>query len=178
MALMKFFSAYSAGDLVGQQAAPLQIVQRFDGQVRIDRARAVSDQQRKMHHLARLAAFDDERNLGAGLLAHQAVVHRGHRQQAGNRRVCRVDAAIGKNQQRIAGVHGVRSARAQVVERVLQASFAVLSAEQRRQRGRQQIAGRDAAQFLQIAIGQDRMRQLQRVAVLRRSSRMLRSVPM
>jgi hypothetical protein len=57
---------------------------------------------------------------------------------------------------------------AQIVKRVLQTRLAIGGAEQRRQRGGQQIAGRDAAQLLQIAIGQDRMRQLQRVAVLRR----------
>ena len=73
--------------VVRQQPAPLQIVQRLDRQVRIDRAGAVADQQRKVHHLARLAALDDQRNLRARLLAHQPIVHRGHRQQARNRRI-------------------------------------------------------------------------------------------
>ena len=151
-----------------QQAAALQVVQRLDGQIRIDGAGAVADEQREVHHLARLAALDDQRHLRAGLLAHQAIVHRGHRQQAGNRRVGRIDAAVGEDQQRVAGIDGERGAGAQVVERVLQARLAILGAEQRRQRGRQQIARGDAAQLFQIAIGEDRMRQLERVAVLRR----------
>ena len=75
------------GDVFGQQAAALEIVERLDGQIRIDGAGAVADEQGEVHHLARLAAFDDERDLGAGLFAHQAVVHGGHGQQAGNGRV-------------------------------------------------------------------------------------------
>ena len=151
-----------------QQAAALQVVQGFDGQIRIDGAGAVADEQREMHHLARLAALDDERHLGAGLLAHQPIVHGRHGQQAGDRRVGRIDAAIGNDQQRVAGIHGQRCARAQVIERVLQPGLAVVGAEERRQRGRQQIARRDAAQLLKVAIGQNGMRQLERVAVLRR----------
>jgi hypothetical protein len=42
------------------------------------------------------------------------------------------------------------------------------TAKQHGQRGGQEIALRDAAQFLQVAVGQDGMRQLQGVAVLRR----------
>ncbi len=62
----------------------------------------------------------------------------------------------------------MRGAAAQIVERVPQAGFAIFGAEERGQRGGQQIARRNAAQLFQIAIGQDRMRQLERVAVLRR----------
>ena len=62
----------------------------------------------------------------------------------------------------------MRGAGAQIVERVAQAGFAICSAEERGQRGGEQIAGGDAAQLFQIAIGQDGMRQLEGVAVLRR----------
>ena len=79
-----------------------------------------------------------------------------------------IDAAIGEDEQRVAGVDGVRGAGAQIVERVLQAVFAIRGAEQRGQRGGQQIARGDAAQLFQIAVGQDGMRQLEGVAVLRR----------
>ena len=153
---------------MGQQAAALQVVQRLDGKIRIDGAGAVSDQQREMHHLAGLAALDDDRDLGARLLPHQAIVNRGHRQQAGDRGVGWIDAAIGNDEQRIAGIYGKRSARAKVVERVLQTGLAVGSAEQCGQCGGQQVARRNTAQLFQIAIGQNGMRQLERVAVFRR----------
>ena len=168
MALMKFFSAWGPVTLCGSRPSRFRSCSVSIGQVRIDGAGAVADQQGKVHHLARLAALDDQRHLGAGLVAHQAIMHGGHGQQAGNRRIGRIDAAVGENQQRVAGVDGVRGAGAQIVQRVLQARLAIGGAEERRQRGGQQIARRDAAQLFQIAIGQDRMRQLERVAVLRR----------
>ena len=64
MALMKFFSAVSE-TLCGQQAAALEVVQRFDSEIRIDGAGAVSDEQGEVHDFARFAGFDDERDLGA-----------------------------------------------------------------------------------------------------------------
>ena len=100
-----------------QQAAAGQIFQGFDGQIRIDRAGAVADQQREMHHLARLAGFDDQRHLGARPFADQLIVDGGQRQQAGNRRVVVVHAAVGENQQRVAALDGQRGAAAKLVER-------------------------------------------------------------
>ena len=47
-------------------------------------------------------------------------------------------------------------------------NVAAFHAEQHGQRGGQEVAPTDAAQFFQIPVGQDRVRQLQRVAVLRR----------
>ena len=140
MALMKFFSAYSAVTLVRQQSAALQVVQRLEGQIRIDGAGAVTDQQGEVHHLARLAALDNERDLGAGLFSYQAIMHGGHRQQAGNRRIGCIDAAVGENQQRVAGIDRVRRASAEIVERVLQPGLAVRGAKERGQRGGQQVA--------------------------------------
>ena len=145
---------------------PLQIVDGLDGQVGIDGAGAVADEQGEVHHLARLAALDDERHLGAGLFSHQPVMHRGHGQQAGNRGISRIDAAIRENQQRVAGAHRVCGAVAQIVQRVLESVFAVLGSEERRKRGSKQIARRDAAQLLEIAIGQDRMRQLECMTIV------------
>ena len=166
MALMKFSSGLAHG-AVGQ-AALRHVVQGFERQVRIDGAGAVADQQREVHDLARLARFDDQRDLRAGLLADQVVVHGGQRQQAGDGRVVLVHAAVGENQQGVARLDGQRRAAAELVERALQALLAVLHREKHGQRGGEEIALRDAAQLFQIAIGQDGLRQLERVAVLRR----------
>ncbi len=90
------------------------------------------------------------------LLAHQVVVHGGQRQQAGDGRVIGVDAAVGKDQQRVAGLDGQRGAAAKLRERALQALGAFLHREEHGQRGGQEIALRNAAQLFQIAVGQDR----------------------
>ena len=116
----------------------------------------------------RLAALDDQRHLGAGLLLHQPVMDSGHGQQAGDGRISGINAAVGENQQRVARFDSVRGASAQFFERALQARLAIRCAKQRGNRGGQQIARGDAAQFFQIAIGQNWMRQLERVAILGR----------
>jgi hypothetical protein len=79
-----------------------------------------------MHHLARLAGFDDDRHLGAGFLADQMVVHGGEREQAGDGRVIGVDAAVGKDQKRVAILDGPRRAAAELGERALEALGAFL----------------------------------------------------
>jgi len=89
-------------DVVRQKSAALQVVQGLNREIGIDCARAVTDQQRKVHHLARFAAFNNQCYLGAGLLAHQAIVHGGHSQQTGNRCVGRIDSTVGEDQQRVA----------------------------------------------------------------------------
>ena len=114
-------------DAIAQFAAPGQILDALEREIGIDRAGAVADQQRKVHDFARLAGFDDQRNLGARFFAHQQVVHGGQREQARDGSVVFVDAAIGKNQQRVAGLHGQRSALAQFIESALQSGFAVCS---------------------------------------------------
>ena len=91
-----------AGDFFRQQATALQIVERLDGQVGINGASSIADEQGEVHHLARLAALDNERDLGAGLLAHQAIVHRGHCQQARDGCIGGIDAAIRDDEQRVA----------------------------------------------------------------------------
>ena len=119
---------------------------RLQRQVRIDRARPVADQQREVHHLARLAALDDQRHLRARLFAHQVIVYRRHRQQAGNGRIFLIHPAIRENQQRVAGLNRQRSAPAQLGQRALQALGAIFHREQHGQRGRQEIALADPPQ--------------------------------
>ncbi len=82
-------------DFFRQQAAALQVVDGLDGEVGVDGACAVADEERKVHHFARLAALDDQRNLGALLLLHKSIVDRGHGQKTGDRRISGIDAAIG-----------------------------------------------------------------------------------
>src|SRR6185312_7950730 len=130
--------------------------------------RAVSDQQRKVHHLTWLARFNDKCHLRTRLFADQQIVHRRQRQQTWDRRILLVHAAIRQNQQRVAGLYRQRRSLAQLFQRALQSFFAFLRAEQRWQCRGKQIARRHAAQLFQIAIRENRLWQFQRVAVLRR----------
>ena len=95
-------------------------------------------------------------------------MYRGQREQARNRSRLGIDIAIGKDQQRIAGLDGKRSALAKAVERALEFLFAAIDRYSAGSVSASKSPVRNTAQFLEIPIGQDRMLQLQRVAVLRR----------
>ena len=146
----------------------MQVFQRLNGQVGVDGAGAVADEQGEVHDLARLARLDDESHLGAGFLADEVVVHGGERQQAGDERVVLVEAAVGKDEQRVAALDGQRGAAAQTGQRALQFLGAALDAVEGGQGGGEEVAPGDAAQLLQVAVGEEGMRELERVAVLRR----------
>ena len=87
----------------GQQPLAQQVVQALEGEIRVDRAGAVAHEQRDVVHFAGVARLDQQAALGAGALAHQVMVHAGGRQQAGDRRVRGVDAAVGQDQDAVAG---------------------------------------------------------------------------
>jgi hypothetical protein len=57
----------------------------------------------EMMHLARFAGFEDEADFRARAAADQMMMQTGDRQQRGNRRQFRADAAVGQNQ----NVHAV-----------------------------------------------------------------------
>ena len=79
----EFFTAISGVDTFRQIAAPGQVLDGLERQVRIHRARAVADQQAEVHDLARFAGLNNERDLGARFFPHQQVVHRRQRQRLG-----------------------------------------------------------------------------------------------
>src|SRR3984885_5953015 len=145
----------------------VEVLQRFDREVWVHGARAVTEQQREMHYFPRLAGFDNQGDLIARLFTDQVVVNGGKRQQARNRGVVSVDATVGKNDQRIALLDGGRGAHAERFDRDFQLLLTELHGEERRQRGGLKIAPFYAAQFFQTPVGNDRMAKLQRVALLR-----------
>ncbi len=61
----------------------------FEGQVGVDGAGAIADQQREVHDFARLAGFDDDGALRARLFADQVVVDGSEGEQAGDGGVIR-----------------------------------------------------------------------------------------
>ena len=84
--------------IAGEQLVAAQRRDRLEREVRVDRARAVADEQRQVRDLARLARLDDEADAHARALADQVVVHRRGREQARDGRVPRVDVAIAEDE--------------------------------------------------------------------------------
>src|SRR5262249_54185396 len=92
----------------------------FESEVGVDGAGAVADQQGEMHHLARLGRLDNERHLGAGFFADQVVVDGGECQQAGDRCVLEIDAAVGEDEQRVTRFDRLRGLAAELGQRTLE----------------------------------------------------------
>ena len=58
----------------GQVLAPDDVLDRFEDEIRIDRARAVAGEQSKVMHFARFAGFEDETDLRACAVGHEVVM--------------------------------------------------------------------------------------------------------
>ena len=122
--------------MLRQVALADHVVERLEGQVRVDGAGPVADQQREVMHLARLAALQHQADLGALALADQVVVDAGRRQQRRDRRQVAVHAAVGQDDEVAAVGHGGAGLAADLVHRPFQAGLAVLDGVQDRQRRR------------------------------------------
>src|SRR5580658_6980924 len=96
--LEELMSCRFRSNFAGQFSAPGKVLHALESEIGIDGACAVATQEREVHHLARLAGLGDERRLGARLLANQQIVNGRQGQQAGDRGIVFVDAAIGNDQ--------------------------------------------------------------------------------
>ena len=91
------------GGLDARQAAVVEhVVQRLEREVWVDRARAVADQRADVVDLARLGRLDDEPCLQPRALAHEVVVHRGDREQRGDRHAVAARVAVADDQDVVA----------------------------------------------------------------------------
>ena len=82
---------------VGVDAVPREVLHRLDRQVRVDRRRAVADQQRDVVDLPDVAGLDDQTDLGAGLLPDEVVVYGRGQQQRRDRRQLGVGVPVGED---------------------------------------------------------------------------------
>ena len=76
-----------------------EIRDRLEGEHRVQRARAVADEQRDLGDIASLTCVQHDAHAGAQALAHEVVVHGGHGEQRGDRRPRRVYAIVAQDQQ-------------------------------------------------------------------------------
>ena len=119
-------------------------------------------------HLARLAGLDHQARLRARALADQVMMHGGGGQQAGDRRLVLVHAAVGEDQDRAALAHRLGGRFAQLVERLLQPASPSAALNSIGSVTDSQIADADLAQLRQVGVAQDRRLSLIRCACLRR----------
>ena len=140
-----------------EQLLPDHVVERFEREVRVDRAGAVAEQQRAVVHFARVAGFEHEAAARARALPHEMMVHAGRRQQARNRRALAIGAAVREDEDRVARFHGGAGLPLQLVHRVLEARAALPRVEQHRERDRLEPRLVHVAQLRQLRVVDDRV---------------------
>ena len=143
------------------------VVQRLEREVRVDDAGAVPEQQRAVMDLAGVARLHDERAAGARPLTHQMMVDARRGQQARNRGAVPIDAAVRKDQNRVAGVDRVVRPPLEILDGSLQPRAAVARVEQHRQRDRPEARLVDVPQLRQLVVVDDRVLDLDLAARLR-----------
>jgi hypothetical protein len=102
-----------------------QFLDRVEGDVGVDRGRAVAEQDGGVVDAAAVAGLDDERDLGAGLLAHQVLVDGGGQQERRDRREVGGRVAVGEHEDAHAVLDGLRDVAADLDQAVLEAAGAV-----------------------------------------------------
>ena len=133
-------------------------MQRLEREIRVDGAGAVAEQQRDMVHFARVTGLDEQAALGARPFAHQVMVHARGREQARNRRVRRIDAAVRENQDAVAGGHGLTRLAAQLGHRALEPRTILIRVVQQRQRRRtKRRARRQMPKLRDLVVVQNRI---------------------
>ena len=134
-------------------------MQRVEGEIGVDRLRAVAGEAAEMMHLARLAGFDDQADRGAQALADQVMMHRRRRQQRRDGDAVRADLAVGQDDDVVAAGDRRLGALAQPLDRRRHAGRALVGRIGDVDRlGVETVLGvADRADLLQIAIGQDRL---------------------
>ncbi len=158
-----------AGGLVvhaGEQAFADHVLDGLEGEVGIDRADPVADQQREVVHFARLAGLEHQACARAQALADQVVVQSSHRHQRRNRREFPVYATVAQDQHvALFFLDQAPRHEAQFLERLHQALLATRDAEQDRQHADLEAGQVHAADLGELLVGHDRPLELQAAAV-------------
>ena len=140
----------------------------IERQIRIDRARAVAQQQRHMRHFARLARFHHKPDFGADALPYEVVMHARHRKQAWDGDVVGAHAPVRQDDDGIAVFHGARRLFAHGLQRALEGAVVFVAREERAYRLSLQARHIDGADLFQFGVGQHRTLDPQHAAVFGR----------
>ena len=144
-----------------------EMLERIDGEVGVDRAGAVANEQSVVVHLARVGGLDDETDLGTLLYAHQVVVEPGDGQEHWDRSVVRVHSAVGEDKDLGAEGHGPVGGFVNGGERGGEARRASGGREQRRQHGGAESVVLERSELRHLVVVEEGRIEADEVAVLR-----------
>ena len=163
--LMKRLTDFVAADRLGQVLGHRG--QRLEREIGIDRFGAIAGETGEMMDLARFAGLDDEADRGAKPLADQVMMHGRSREQGGDRDAVRPDHAIGKDDDVVATVDrrfGALAKRAAAPRAMPAAPFSTAIGDVKRLGVERIFEMADAANLLEILVGQDRLAHLEPLA--------------
>ena len=152
--------------LFRQPVPDTDLLQRLEGEVGIDRLRAIARQHAEMVHLARLAGLHHQTRAGAQAAADQMMMHRGGRQQRRHRNARGRHRTIRQDQDVESVEHRIGRLAADAIDRACHAGRTLARRPGHIDRARtERIAHQrgDRAHLLQIGVGQDRLRHFQPV---------------
>ena len=164
--------AHLRAHLEQPRADPVQIAAALGGgesledEVRAHGRRAVAEQEREVHRLARLTRLDDQAAHRAGALADEVRVDGRDCEQRRHRRQAGIDAAIGQDDDRRPIPHRPRRRPAGRVDRPLHAGRPVGDRIEHRQRDRLEPLAADVGQPGELGQAQHRARHHRPAAVL------------
>ncbi|CAB4891171.1 unannotated protein [freshwater metagenome] len=102
----------------GEGTALDHVLDRLEGHVRIDRCRTESDEQSHVVDLAGVTGFDDQTDLGAGLLTNEMVVHCRGEEQGRNRSELLTGLSVGEHDDPRPARNGSRNLSADGLQRL------------------------------------------------------------
>ena len=155
---------------VGEQTLMDHVVDRLEGQIRVDGAASVTDEQREVVDLARFAGLQDQSDPGAGTLADEVVMQTADGQQGRDGRALGAEAAVGENEDVGPVIDGLGGGLEEVFQSLLEALGALVDLVEDGQGDRLVARLVDALELGQFFIGQHRRLQLDEMAALRTRS--------
>ena len=152
---------------VHEQTLADHVVERFKGEVRIDRAAAEADQRAEVMHFARFTGLQHDVALRAGALADQMMMQTAHGQQSRDRSLFGRNAAIRQNEDVAALFDQIVRLGAKRVHRGFEALRALFRVKGDVERRGGKFAAGDAFELRELLVAEDRRLQLDQVAAFR-----------
>ena len=143
------------------------VVDRLEGQIRINRSAPVADEQREVMNLARFTGFENQSNAVAVAFANQVMVEAADSQQCRDGRALGAESAVGQDQNIDPVVNRFGSCLEQVFQGLLESLGALVHLVKDGERDRLVARLIDAFELGQFFVSQHRRLQLDEVATLR-----------
>ncbi len=163
--------------MVDEDAFPAHVGSGFEGQVRANRPRPVTDQQGEMHHFPGLPGFHHQPHPGPGLVPQEMMVHRPRRQKTGNGNVIRIHAPVAQKQNGGSVFNRLGGLLTEPVQSFFQSAFPFRGGKQDGQFHRFDSRFVQVADFFHLFHGENGMGDLQLPAVFRRLGKQIQFFP-